>query len=270
MYLFLKQWKLLPIHRLCEMKPKLAMVKSLVKAYPQGLLLPDHHGRLPLHSLCKNCKNVEGGSLDVIQFLISTEQKSLRCRDMRGRLPLHVAVEYGAPKIVIEALLQRFPSGAAYCDTKGRFPLHIASKQGADKMSIFNIFWCYQEALIKRDTSGNLPIDYAKMNDVKASYQVVELLAGFIDKYFVKYQPNSKAVSWSYNVSTYDYDDSYMDMPKNDEVTFDEKAIQTSNTFDAQTSKDFSTTGATKKRNGNSDKKGMLLSAIRRVTSGPM
>ena len=108
-------WKLLPLHRLCEMQPHIEVVRTIVHAYPKDLTLPDHHGRLPLHSACR-----KGASHDIIDLLVQVEPRTAMCKDKKERLPLHIAVEYNALKLVIEVLLRVAAGGAEISDKRGR------------------------------------------------------------------------------------------------------------------------------------------------------
>ena len=176
-------WKLLPIHRLCEMQPQLEVVRAIVHAYPISLTLPDHRGRLPLHSACR-----KGASHDVIDLLVQVEPRTALCKDKKERLPLHIAVEYNASKLVIEVLLRVAAGGAEIPDKRGRLPLHLAAKHGAGEQVIFQIFWAYRAAVLKEDNDGHTPLWYARkwyrVTESTASKQAVETLLGFLKEYF--------------------------------------------------------------------------------------
>lgn len=246
--------------------------------YPQCLMLPDHHGRLPIHSVCKHAKTGKGGSLDVVEFLVGTERRSLMYRDMKGRLPLHVAFKYKAHRQVVEVLLSTCPASASVYDKEGRMPLHVACIEGADTRTIFNLFWSHHEALVQRDNKGSTPIDYAQNSDYENTKDVVSILEGFQNDYFDQELSSSEKtrsvgrnrVSWHQDVSTYDYDSTActgVEYERNN--TYDASALQTSQTFDAQTIQE-----SEMKESSQKSKSRLLLGSIgesiRRVASGPM
>eukprot|EP00815_Leptocylindrus_aporus_P010808 CAMPEP_0116051454 /NCGR_PEP_ID=MMETSP0322-20121206/990_1 /TAXON_ID=163516 /ORGANISM="Leptocylindrus danicus var. apora, Strain B651" /LENGTH=1174 /DNA_ID=CAMNT_0003534207 /DNA_START=109 /DNA_END=3631 /DNA_ORIENTATION=- len=116
-------WRLLPLHRSCELQPTVSAVKCIIRAYPEGLKSKDHSGRVPLHSACR-----KSASAEVIATLATTDPRTAAYQDKKGRLPLHIACEYGASREVIEALVCAFPKGVDQTDLKGYTPRKIVER----------------------------------------------------------------------------------------------------------------------------------------------
>ena len=96
-------WRLLPLHRACELQPTAQFIKFLIRAYPRGLDSKDHSDRVPLHSACR-----KSASAEAIATLVTSRPRTATYQDRKGRLPLHVACEYGASSEVIEYLVAAF------------------------------------------------------------------------------------------------------------------------------------------------------------------
>jgi len=98
-----------PVHLICE-RPNdgnIAVLNYLVQAYPQTLRAQDGNGHTPL------------------QVLLSSEA-AVRWRESFGQNPLHVLVQHGVTKVLLEALLKESPELVRETDNDGRLPLHIA------------------------------------------------------------------------------------------------------------------------------------------------
>jgi len=70
-------WRCLPMHEACILEALLGVIKSLLSNFPNGIMLTDSYGRLPLHHACSN-----SSSKDVIEYLILAYQKSIEIKDM--------------------------------------------------------------------------------------------------------------------------------------------------------------------------------------------
>ena len=115
-------WRLLPIHRACELQPTVQFIQCLIRAYPSGLDSKDHSDRVPLHSACRKL-----ASANVIATLVASRPRTATYQDKKGRLPLHIACEYGASSEIIQHLVAAFPKGADETDMKGNSPRSLVN-----------------------------------------------------------------------------------------------------------------------------------------------
>ena len=77
---------------------------------------------------------------------------------MWTRLPLHAAIIFGAPKDVIEALLQLYPTASSSATEKTMLPLHLAIKHGANDDVLRVLLKSCQEAITPiMDANGRFP-----------------------------------------------------------------------------------------------------------------
>jgi len=97
------KWRLLPLHRACELCPTPGVVNALIEAYPKALAEKDHGGRHPLHSACR--RNADPV---VVNILINGFTSALRIKDSKGRLPIQVALEHSASKAALMVLLSHY------------------------------------------------------------------------------------------------------------------------------------------------------------------
>eukprot|EP00951_Prasinocladus_malaysianus_P015919 scaffold123077_cov29-Prasinocladus_malaysianus.AAC.1 len=131
----------IPLHLAAKHGSNLQVIQVLCNTYPQGLKTPvsNIEGRLPLHFaaglganaskeevafLLEQCpesiKEVDG-SLDLRRWADGTQD--LRTRN--GALPLHRAVESGAPEPVVKLLAVKYPEGILVRANRGRGRLAV-------------------------------------------------------------------------------------------------------------------------------------------------
>lgn len=95
-------WKRLPIHLACVKKAPVGVLQVLLQAYPEGAATQDpHSGCLPLHIVCQIG---DASCLPAVRFLLAACPTATKAVEMRGRLPLHLAVLSMAPFSVVELL----------------------------------------------------------------------------------------------------------------------------------------------------------------------
>jgi len=129
----------LPLHLVCKAQQdaqvSLEVLKLLVEAWPDALLVQDQNGFLPLHYVCRNGKmtsNTEGlqPSLETIKLLVEPRPECLQIQTKLGMLPLHWACfDLITSTDVICYLVESYPKAAFVQDKKGRLPLHLACAQ---------------------------------------------------------------------------------------------------------------------------------------------
>eukprot|EP00957_Ditylum_brightwellii_P037739 2854184-Ditylum_brightwellii.AAC.1 len=82
--------------------------------------------------------------------------------DIKWRiLPIHAAIVFKAPKIVIETLLVEFPQGARLRDDRGNLPLHLVFKHGLSEEIIATLVDAYPQAVSQLNSRKKTPLECA-------------------------------------------------------------------------------------------------------------
>lgn len=117
----------LPIHlALRDDSCPLEVIEFIISAFPECLALSDESsdGMLPLHWACWARQND-----DVISCLCEQYREAAHTADKFGRLPIHIACEYGVPSScgaeVINVLLHANPMSIQSLNADGKTPLDI-------------------------------------------------------------------------------------------------------------------------------------------------
>ena len=93
--------------------------------------------------------------------LLELESYAQEARETyNGDLPLHMALDRGAPHDAIKAFIGLYPDALSTKDSNGRIPLHIATKAKASKDVLTTIVLAYPEGLEIRDNEDRLPKQY--------------------------------------------------------------------------------------------------------------
>ena len=108
------QYDRLPLHKACDSKAPLELVKVLVDAYPDGVQAKEKHDMLPIHISVHRKADI-----DILRYLIKIYPMSLWVRDSFGLLPLHIACTEGSPLASIELLLMNAPDSMYVRDKRG-------------------------------------------------------------------------------------------------------------------------------------------------------
>jgi len=96
-----------PLHAACQASAPLIMLKFLVVAYPEALLIPNNDGDLPLHVAVRSAS-----PLETIRWLLSEMSDRMNVGDglktpnLFGDLPLFLAFQAGAPSETIQFLME--------------------------------------------------------------------------------------------------------------------------------------------------------------------
>jgi len=123
---------------------------------PELVMPPPLVTRKILQNLIFTCKWDEAiNILDEFPFLA-------RNTDNCGDLPLHAALWFHAPDLVIMKLIDTYPEGTKIANNRQCFPLHIAASSGSSSLVIEKLLLSYPEALDRTDKMGNSPRDCVK------------------------------------------------------------------------------------------------------------
>lgn len=74
-----------------------------------------------------------------------------------SQLPIHAAIAYRAPQIIIERLLVLYPKGARCKDSEGMLPLHLAFSFGSGEGVIDTLLEVFPGAINERGAGGRYP-----------------------------------------------------------------------------------------------------------------
>ena len=76
-----------------------------------------------------------------------------------SQLPIHAAIRYGAPKKIIETLLELYPFSVRISNDRKRLPLHLAMKFGAPDTIVNVLLQAYPEGLFEKCDRGEYPYE---------------------------------------------------------------------------------------------------------------
>jgi ankyrin repeat protein len=149
-------------HRVAQQQQQqLEVVRLLANGWDRALYEgTTTGGSLPLHVAV-----LHGAPWEVVRYLVDRAPDTLHVQDLRGRLPLHVAVEAPlAPGGVVELLASRGgPRALLSRNPEGCLPLHVAAASRRNALPA--IVQCLAElgprALESRDNTGSLPLHRA-------------------------------------------------------------------------------------------------------------
>lgn len=165
------RWRLLPIHQACENKAPSEVVKALIAAYPESLMMKDSGGYLPLHLACR-----ERGSKAVIAALLSTEPGAAKIKDSEGRLPLHLACRQGVAVQVVDSLIVCHYRAARTPDSYSLIPLHWACAQNANLASVESLLRAHPDSTDLKDKWGRTPLSLAQASTNPEKEEVIKAL----------------------------------------------------------------------------------------------
>eukprot|EP00571_Detonula_confervacea_P016887 CAMPEP_0172301682 /NCGR_PEP_ID=MMETSP1058-20130122/3523_1 /TAXON_ID=83371 /ORGANISM="Detonula confervacea, Strain CCMP 353" /LENGTH=350 /DNA_ID=CAMNT_0013011893 /DNA_START=155 /DNA_END=1204 /DNA_ORIENTATION=+ len=77
------------VHYACRFNPPRTIISHLASLYPQGVMLQDKMGRLPLHYAAK-----WGASYRLLDYLIEKDRSAASVKDSLGKTPLHLLCEH--------------------------------------------------------------------------------------------------------------------------------------------------------------------------------
>ena len=77
-------------------------------------------------------------------------------------LPLHAAIIFKAPEIVVEALLAAYPKAAESKDDQGMLPIHLAFRSGSSEGIVDILLAAYPQSVEVKDRKGRIPLVLAQ------------------------------------------------------------------------------------------------------------
>lgn len=166
------RWRLLPIHQACENKAPSEVIKALINAYPESLMMKDSGGYLPLHLACR-----ERASKAVIAALLSKEPAAAKIKDAEGRLPLHLACRQGVAVQIVDSLIVCHYRAARTPDSYSLIPLHWACAQNSSLAIIESLLRAHPDSTDLKDKWGRTPVSLALASTNPEKEEVMQALA---------------------------------------------------------------------------------------------
>jgi ankyrin repeat protein len=118
----------LPIHRALITgagEPTLELIQLFVKLAPEILLETTPNGALPLHLACARYDTA------IVRYLVKCFPESIQHRDNQGRFPLQHALDAQRPQPgIVQLLLEHYPIVLSFLDEEGYLPLHRILQKG--------------------------------------------------------------------------------------------------------------------------------------------
>ena len=122
------------LHHACNRRcPYPNVVESLIRAYPDALLMVEEKGWLPLHYACRFKAPKEVVRL-LLQMYPDKGSAGVSRPDRKGRSPLYYAVRYDAPSGVVGLLLEVDASAVLEEDQNADSPLALVWDDWAEKL----------------------------------------------------------------------------------------------------------------------------------------
>jgi hypothetical protein len=142
----------------------MAVTELLVNAFPGSRLNTDKRGRTPLHFALGNVERPATPS--IVRLLAGEGGKSARWPDENAMLPIHYACAYGASVEVLNALIDSWDRSLRETDSRGRTPLHFmmgnADRANSPKV-VELLLGLHPGAMEQLDAEGNLPLTLLSM-----------------------------------------------------------------------------------------------------------
>lgn len=142
------------------------VVKTLTSTYPEAASVPTPtKGYLPIHLAVRNTKSKP----TVIKALLNACPDAVRAVTNKGNTPLHEACKYGAPRPVVELLIDEYPGALSVENKSHELPIDRARANGATRDTITLLdgsLFVYQR--MEREKSG----DSAKSDPSPSGYEV--------------------------------------------------------------------------------------------------
>jgi len=122
------------LHHACNRRcPYPNAVESLIRSFPDALLITEEKGWLPLHYACRFKAPKEVVRL-LLQIYPEKGRIGVSRPDRKGRSPLYYAVRYDAPDGVVELLLEVDASAVLEEDRNADSPLALVWDDWAEKL----------------------------------------------------------------------------------------------------------------------------------------
>ena len=154
---------MLPLHHACKIGYSLHLIRFLIRLFPDGCLIRDESGLIPLHHICRNANVNNIGALKV---LLDASPESFKVVNHNAQNPFQCL------KIV-----------ASQRDERGMYLLHRLAYTDEDTIRI--LCDANPEAIASPDIFSMLPIHHAVLNEASSLEMLMQ---------FIKLDPESLCV----------------------------------------------------------------------------
>jgi hypothetical protein len=163
-----------PLHCAIQSYVHQRVVRTLLQAYPQAVAVTNPaQGQTPLHIIQHRSLKLDYSEIgrwrNELEAVAKQEapqclfQKALGQADLKGRLPLHAALEQDSLRLQqIQALVAISPPTTfVHGDVQGRLPLHVACQTGQRLHVIDLLVQAYPSATGTTNRDGRVPLAVA-------------------------------------------------------------------------------------------------------------
>jgi hypothetical protein len=155
----------LPIHIECKNQCRSSILSRCVELFPEGLLVVDKEGNLPLHRLLRN----KYSTIEAVRVLIVKYPAILQSKDMYGNLPLHIECQHRCRSSIISKCIELYPRALAIADSENCLPLHRLLQNESDVDVILMVIEKCPGVLQQEDEYGDLPLHVECENRCRSS-----------------------------------------------------------------------------------------------------
>ena len=152
-----------PLHFTCCNGTPAALVKAMLRAYPEAASIEDTDGNLALHGAA-SCN----ASPEVVELLLEANAQSARYL-VEGQAPLHFACCHQCVPAVAKLLVERWPGACGQQDADGNTPLHWALVRSAHPDVVLLLVRTHPLACAMRGFLGRLPHSLALLYEAHPS-----------------------------------------------------------------------------------------------------
>jgi hypothetical protein len=105
------------------------------------------------------------------------EKNNPNGRQEWSQLPLHAAISYGAPAVVIQKLIDVYPKALQKTDNEGMLPIHLAFGFSAPEQVLASLLKGYPQGARQRGPGSRLPHECCELGPNKVRGEVFGLVA---------------------------------------------------------------------------------------------
>ncbi|GAX22688.1 hypothetical protein FisN_4Hh200 [Fistulifera solaris] len=94
-----------------------------------------------------------------------------------SQLPLHAALSYSAPAIVVQKLIENYPKAVQCTDNEGMLPIHLAYGFGANDTVLSLLLETYPSSVNEKGLGGRYPYECCELGPNKVRGKVFKIIA---------------------------------------------------------------------------------------------
>jgi len=94
-----------------------------------------------------------------------------------SQLPLHAAISYNAPIVVVQKLVQAYPKSIQCTDNEGMLPIHLAFGFGANEAVLAMLLEPFPTSVNERGLGGRFPYECCELGPNKVRGEVFKIVA---------------------------------------------------------------------------------------------